>query len=669
VAVAQTLRGSVDPVVTIVPGRRPTLEQIASAPSGSGWVGSSCGYRFEVGRQYLIYAFSTSDGRWTTSTCSRTTLLDKADEDLAYARSIPPSGTHGRIYGTIERTVADPRAPGRPQRLPATGVAVSIVGDAAQLTAVVDERGRIDVEVPAGAYTVTPVVPETVRVNRSRRPFTVPARGCAPVHFSLTANGRIEGYAVRENGRPAAKARVYAIPVELTTHDEIRNASLASMTTGDDGRFSISPVLPGRYYLAVNAEHGPRLNSPFVSTSVNPRAETDSSQIIDLADGQHAGGFTVVARSLAETTISGVVLSSDGRPVADVNVRARVPDFGLGFMSRARTDSRGAFRLRVLSGLTYVIHASQRTPQGERKAERTLAVAEPTNDVRMQFEPVGARRPLAPNPPVALAPSGAVGQSMAAYDRGDYDTAFRILKPIVYDPAIPREGLPDPWAMYYLGQMFNTGRGTETDIGLACAMFFVARNEFAVRFNEEHQLAPILEAERTTCGPNPVANPDVIEMLGGNFLDGVVRTVLNLGGGDFVVVDRAGVHLDTMAGTGEGALLVDMGEVALPMRHTAISVVDDTGARVRHFIEFFVWTTSIRDGHVVRSLQWRPMEIAGTRFHSERFETIVDVPDAPYPDPTWGLEHRDRVVLEATWDGHVAWFIRGTQKSGVFRDR
>lgn len=41
-----------------------------------------CGYPFELGKTYLIYAMQR-DGQLTTSICSRTRLLEKADEDLA----------------------------------------------------------------------------------------------------------------------------------------------------------------------------------------------------------------------------------------------------------------------------------------------------------------------------------------------------------------------------------------------------------------------------------------------------------------------------------------------------------------------------------------------------------------------------------------------------------
>ena len=43
---------------------------------------ASCGYEFEEGREYLVYAYE-SEGRLSTGLCTRTALLADASEDLA----------------------------------------------------------------------------------------------------------------------------------------------------------------------------------------------------------------------------------------------------------------------------------------------------------------------------------------------------------------------------------------------------------------------------------------------------------------------------------------------------------------------------------------------------------------------------------------------------------
>jgi hypothetical protein len=44
---------------------------------------AACGYHFEEGEEYLVYAYRSDDGDLTTSLCSRNARLDQAAADLA----------------------------------------------------------------------------------------------------------------------------------------------------------------------------------------------------------------------------------------------------------------------------------------------------------------------------------------------------------------------------------------------------------------------------------------------------------------------------------------------------------------------------------------------------------------------------------------------------------
>jgi hypothetical protein len=57
---------------------------------------AACGYEFETGERYLVYAYAADDGSLTTSLCSRTRPLGRAEEDLeAFGeprRTVEPAG-------------------------------------------------------------------------------------------------------------------------------------------------------------------------------------------------------------------------------------------------------------------------------------------------------------------------------------------------------------------------------------------------------------------------------------------------------------------------------------------------------------------------------------------------------------------------------------------------
>jgi hypothetical protein len=52
----------------------------------TGLGGGDCGFDFEVGKQYLVYAFKDETGELSTNICTRTTRLEKSSENLAHPR-------------------------------------------------------------------------------------------------------------------------------------------------------------------------------------------------------------------------------------------------------------------------------------------------------------------------------------------------------------------------------------------------------------------------------------------------------------------------------------------------------------------------------------------------------------------------------------------------------
>jgi hypothetical protein len=389
VAVTQKLRGTVDASVTLVQGYRPTAEEIEAAISAGavGSVGSSdCDYRFQLGRQYLIYARRTADGRWTTSRCDGTKPLEEAADDLDYIAGLPPAEPVGRIYGKIERTVLDSTDSAGTRRVPATGVTIALTGKSNRVTVTTDKKGKVDVQVPPDEYTIAPVVPQTVRVFGSPIQRLVPARACAPVYFSLIANGRIEGHVVQEDGTPVPRASVDVIPADLPPDQQPDSHTTApEASTDEKGRFAVDAILPGRYVIAVNGRYGPRLHSPYAITYFPGPGRQDAS-VIEIGDGERKMGFTIVVKRLTETTVSGVVLFADDRPVADAFVTAAPADHAR-MTSSTKTDGSGLFQLRVLSGVTYVFKASARPGDGSGQTETVVFVDQQTERIRLSIRP------------------------------------------------------------------------------------------------------------------------------------------------------------------------------------------------------------------------------------------------------------------------------------------
>ena len=366
IAVNQQLHGSVESSVTLVPNvPRPTNEELEASRLGGAslWKMSTCDYTFEVGRQYVIYARKTADGRWTTSLCAGTKPVAEATADFEYISRIPGTAPTGRVYGSIERIVAhDTREPAAP----AAGVRVELRGPERR-TVTTDRDGKFDVQVPPGDYTIAPVVPETIRVYGAPFQTSVAARGCAPVQFGMISNGRVEGRVARQDGSPVARAQINVIRADLSS-TQLSEPIAESSTTDENGHFLVEAILPGRYVVAINARFGPRLDSPYATTYPG---------VVELGDGEHKSGFTIVVSPLAETTVSGTVVLDGGRPAAGADVSANLVDHRGTSMSLTKTDSNGAFELRVLTGMTYVIRAGVRRGNSYSRSETIAFVDQP----------------------------------------------------------------------------------------------------------------------------------------------------------------------------------------------------------------------------------------------------------------------------------------------------
>ncbi|HWZ96634.1 MAG TPA: hypothetical protein VN025_02645 [Candidatus Dormibacteraeota bacterium] len=64
-------------------------KQPASVQVRTGLGGGDCGYRFEVGKRYLVYAYSNTAGELATGICSDTALIEDSEINLQFLRGEP----------------------------------------------------------------------------------------------------------------------------------------------------------------------------------------------------------------------------------------------------------------------------------------------------------------------------------------------------------------------------------------------------------------------------------------------------------------------------------------------------------------------------------------------------------------------------------------------------
>jgi hypothetical protein len=79
----------------------------------TGLGGGDCGFGFEIGKQYLVYAYKGESGRFSTGICTATALLEKSKANLAYLRGDPivpefaGSPSRGKVARLCVRVIQD----------------------------------------------------------------------------------------------------------------------------------------------------------------------------------------------------------------------------------------------------------------------------------------------------------------------------------------------------------------------------------------------------------------------------------------------------------------------------------------------------------------------------------------------------------------------------------
>jgi hypothetical protein len=216
----------------------------------TGLGGGDCGYPFQAGMDYLIYADKGPSGQLRASICSRTRPAVEAAEDIAYFHELAntPSNAQIRIL-TLDLTRRPPPGPNG-----LAGVQVRVDGLGTQSVTNTDQLGRATFTgLTPGEYTVT----ESLEgYTEGTRKVEVHAKGCADVQFIMRFDRRIEGRVFTKEGQPMADTRV-----ELLDYDRPQRVA-DSARTDADGRYELRYFDTGDYYLGVNLDRTPNAQNP-----------------------------------------------------------------------------------------------------------------------------------------------------------------------------------------------------------------------------------------------------------------------------------------------------------------------------------------------------------------------------------------------------------------------
>ncbi len=232
----------------------------------TGLGGGDCGFDFEVGKQYRVFAFTDEAGDLSTDICSRTTLLEKSRSNSA--------GPHGQRVASVakkEVATAASKLCGRVVPTDATGPSDSqiLLFRLGRKSPVPDNEAGPDGD---GLFCLTDVDPgkyHLLFVNRIEESLTsfvyfpgvtdpseataieiIPGHTPSDLVFDIPAQATFSvSGTVSNSGNPHLPA---AVKVMLMSDSQPLLAYTADAATS--GSFLFSQVLPGEYWAIVTVD-------------------------------------------------------------------------------------------------------------------------------------------------------------------------------------------------------------------------------------------------------------------------------------------------------------------------------------------------------------------------------------------------------------------------------
>ena len=317
----------------------------------TGRGGGDCGYQFKIGERYLVYAFRDQE-KLTTSICSSTKLFSKATEDLAFLGTLSSARPGVTIHGAVTRgdNTDEPLS---------QDILITVEGESQRKEIRPDAEGRFSITgLPAGKYKATLHLPDTLTTWRNESELTVSDRGCAPVGWYITDNGRVNGRVLNAEGEPVAGILVGLIE----PGGDPKENHVKSVRTDEDGNFKLSGVTRGRYQITVNHTRFPDFNDPtkgYPPTFYPGVVDQTHAETITIGAGEKLNDLVVrVPSKRPASALKVSAVWSDGSPVAKAIVTfTDVTQGGSSIGFAVAADEQGHYTLNGYVGQELVVEA------------------------------------------------------------------------------------------------------------------------------------------------------------------------------------------------------------------------------------------------------------------------------------------------------------------------
>jgi Carboxypeptidase regulatory-like domain len=249
----------------------------------------ACGYPFEVGHEYLVFA-NGSQGNLTVTTCSATQPSKMAAARIEQLRTLRDGSSLPDLYGFVGTHPLRWDQTGWEQVQPVPALTVTAKSDSAEYTTRTTDDGLYRFRgLPRGRYQLSVEAPPGHRAfwgGNAEHPGASPGVPCA-MNFEVFWDGFIRGTVLGRDGQPASGM----ITAEYTGPETLPAGPFGGYVK--EGRFEILKLPPGRYrlmFLPVKADRpaGPPVYYPGIQAQ-------SAATLIEVGEGEHVEGllFTI----------------------------------------------------------------------------------------------------------------------------------------------------------------------------------------------------------------------------------------------------------------------------------------------------------------------------------------------------------------------------------------
>jgi hypothetical protein len=346
---------------------------------------AACGYPFEVGKTYLVYARREADGRYTVSLCSRTRPLDDADDDIALLRQIPTGRVVSRVFGAVlrEKMAVGSRLSQAQPSEPLGGVPIVARRGHFERWTATDAAGRFVFEgLPPGRYSIEPRWTPGLKSMFEVEPTDVGPCGAGEVFFWAVSEAPLGGTVRTPDGKPVGRnVVVTVIRVDPSApRGSDREARSAREFTDASGNWAFDGLTAGLYLVGVNLLDPPTPHSPYARTYHASGADESKATPVQVVEGRQARVDLRVGPPIRPRTLSGAVLDETGAPVARAFIKAvDLETQGAAAPTvSATTDAEGRFTIAALDGRRYALRAISYKPRTEDERHGEIVVTQQT---------------------------------------------------------------------------------------------------------------------------------------------------------------------------------------------------------------------------------------------------------------------------------------------------